>query len=904
MTRSQGSSHLADYQEDIGKFERANKKKKKIDEQREAEMAEYDAAGNLLNEDGLPLGGDHQGVFQDPPPPRNNNAPAAGEQAAVARAAAERDTAANAARLAAANARPAPARQTLRDHDAPNVVHFRDKNRQLPINRNDFEIKTGLLSLVKQNQFHGLTSENPVYHLDNFEDICSTIRMNGHGTESFHEAWERFKDYYRECPHHGYPYATLINTFYRGVNKEYKMALDTSSNGDFMTKTEEKATELIENMAASNSSHNVDYDRSYRGGGGESKQIAELTAKVEQLLKRDQRAVNCCEDSGKGPVHQEFNGDGSDDLQAELNFVNGYGNYQNRGFNQNYRNHPNLSYRSTNVENPQDQVYPTQAGSQGQQFQPSHGFQTKGSYQGQFQPPAGTTHVSTSGDNEMKLMMQQILEGQKKNAAEINVKVDSMYNDLNGKFTTLSSHVKTLESQGAQIASASTRPTGAHPGKVEPKGKEHCYAIMIQEESREIDVAKQEEAKAIVVDTSVEDKIGKVDEPLYVEPPSYVPKIPFPGRERQIQKQKEYARFDEIMRHLYVRLPFLKLVLHLPTFKSYLKDVLSNKKSIEEGVMLIYKSKEYVQLEESHRQQVKVQLTDVVEVVAGKVMVSTSSVILPVTIPEKLDDPGSFVLPYRIGKSVFERCLYDLGASVNLMLLSVSKRLGITDFKPSRISLILADRSVRYQVGLAEDVHVRVGNFYIRTDFTVLELDKEPQDPLILGRPFLNTGGAIIDVRRSKINLQIGDYSLEFDMRERRKNPTIDGQAFSIDTNDESSDKCVKKCSGWSEVKEVLDGDSHIPIKKIADKDMVKQKRIKGDPHIALIPLRCVGDTIEYKVQCKGTSKPFSKARSILTSEWKEKGRKVVKSVVGKALKLKLYIWGPCFGASSRTRTH
>ncbi|KAG7567940.1 Aspartic peptidase domain superfamily [Arabidopsis thaliana x Arabidopsis arenosa] len=320
--------------------------------------------------------------------------------------------------------------------------------------------------------------------------------------------------------------------------------------------------------------------------------------------------------------------------------------------------------------------------------------------------------------------------------------------------------------------------------------------------------------------------------------------------------------------------------------------------------MLISKSKEYAELEESQRKQSKVQLSDAEEVVAGKEMVITFSTILPAIIPEKLDDPGSFVLPCRIGKSIFERCLCDLGAGVNLMPLSVSKRLGITDFRPSRISLILADRSVRYPVGLAEDVHVRVGNFYIRTDFTVLELDKEPQDPLILGRPFLNTAGAIIDVRRSKINLQIGDYSLEFDMRETRENPTIDGQAFSIDTNDESSDMCVKKCSGWSEVKEVLDGDTHIPIKKIAAKDMVKQKRIKGDPHIALIPLRCVGDTIEYKVQCKGTSKPFSKARSILTSEWKEKGRKAVKSVVGKVLKLKLNDWGPCFGASSRTHTH
>jgi len=121
------------------------------------------------------------------------------------------------------------------------------------------------------------------------------------------------------------------------------MALDTASNGEFMTKTETEATKLIENLAGSNSNHNVDYDRSNRGGGGESKQFAELSAKVEQLMRRDQKSVNFCEDSSKGMVHQEFSGDGSEDLQAEINFVNGYGNYQNGGFNQNYKNHPNLS---------------------------------------------------------------------------------------------------------------------------------------------------------------------------------------------------------------------------------------------------------------------------------------------------------------------------------------------------------------------------------------------------------------------------------------------------------------------------------------------------------------------------------------------------------------------------------
>jgi len=145
------------------------------------------------------------------------------------------------------------------------------------------------------------------------------------------------------------------------------------------------------------------------------------------------------------------------------------------------------------------------------------------------------------------------------------------------------------------------------------------------------------------------------------------------------------------------------------------------------------------------------------------------------------------------------------------MPLSMSKRLGIT-------SINLMPLSEGYPVGLAENVHVRVGNFYIPTDFVILELDKEPHDPLILGRPFLNIAGVIIDGRISTINLQIGDYALEFDMRKTRKNLTIEGHAFFIDTNDEPGAECVKDCIELNDVEEVLIGDTK-------------------DPHVTLIPL-------------------------------------------------------------------
>ncbi|XP_024014718.1 uncharacterized protein LOC112088555 [Eutrema salsugineum] len=133
-----------------------------------------------------------------------------------------------------------------------------------------------------------------------------------------------------------------------------------------------------------------------------------------------------------------------------------------------------------------------------------------------------------------------------------------------------------------------------------------------------------------------------------------------------------------------------------------------------------------------------------------------SAIIQRKAIPRKLTDPGSFTLPYAIGPLLFSGCLCDLGASVSLMPFSIAKKLGFRVFKPARISLVLVDRSVRLPVGMLEDLPVKIGGFEVPTDFIVLEMDEEPVDPLILGRPFLATAGAIIDVRGGIIELQLG----------------------------------------------------------------------------------------------------------------------------------------------------
>ncbi|KAJ9552285.1 hypothetical protein OSB04_016330 [Centaurea solstitialis] len=123
----------------------------------------------------------------------------------------------------------------------------------------------------------------------------------------------------------------------------------------------------------------------------------------------------------------------------------------------------------------------------------------------------------------------------------------------------------------------------------------------------------------------------------------------------------------------------------------------------------------------------------------------------------KKGDPGSFIIPCYFGKSVSCRALADLGASINLMPLSFYQKLGLNDLKSTRMTIQLADRSIKYPVGIAEDVIVRVDRFEFPTDFVILDIKDEVKVPLILGHPFLNTASAIIHVAERKLSLGIGE---------------------------------------------------------------------------------------------------------------------------------------------------
>nr|GEU36377.1 reverse transcriptase domain-containing protein [Tanacetum cinerariifolium] len=165
---------------------------------------------------------------------------------------------------------------------------------------------------------------------------------------------------------------------------------------------------------------------------------------------------------------------------------------------------------------------------------------------------------------------------------------------------------------------------------------------------------------------------------------------------------------------LHFDISFADALLHMPKFASTFKSLLSNKEKLFE--------------------------------LASTLLNENFSAVLLKKLPKKLGDPGKFLIPCDFPE--LEECLAlaDLGASIILMPLSVWKKLSLSKLTPTRMTLKLANRLVAYPVGVAEDVFVKFEKFYFSTDFVVVDYDVDPRVPLILGRPFLRTARALINV--------------------------------------------------------------------------------------------------------------------------------------------------------------
>ncbi|GJR05926.1 reverse transcriptase domain-containing protein [Tanacetum coccineum] len=219
------------------------------------------------------------------------------------------------------------------------------------------------------------------------------------------------------------------------------------------------------------------------------------------------------------------------------------------------------------------------------------------------------------------------------------------------------------------------------------------------------------------------------------------PNIPYPSR-RDDQKSRDKAstqmeKIFQIFQDLRFDISFADALLLMPRFAPTIKSLLMNKEKLLELA--------------------KIPLNE------------NCSAMLLKKLPEKLGDPGKFLIPCNFPGIDVCHALADLGASINLMPLSIWKKLSLPELTPTRMTLELADRSITHPKGLAEDIFVKVGNFHFPTDFVVVDFEADPRVPLILGRSFLRTSRALIDVYEGELVLRDGNEQITFHVNDPQK---------------------------------------------------------------------------------------------------------------------------------------
>jgi hypothetical protein len=164
------------------------------------------------------------------------------------------------------------------------------------------------------------------------------------------------------------------------------------------------------------------------------------------------------------------------------------------------------------------------------------------------------------------------------------------------------------------------------------------------------------------------------------------------------------------------------------------------------------------------------------------------SAVVSKELPPKLGDPGKFTIPCTIGKAKIKKALCDLGASVSLMPHTIFQKIGVGELKPTRMTLQLADSSVRLQMGIVEDVPVQVGKFFVPGDFVIMEMDEDKDVPVILGRPFLRTARTIFDTYEGTLTMRIESEKVQFQVANAVKYLDGPDDCFRVDVIDELVD--------------------------------------------------------------------------------------------------------------------
>ncbi|GJX11105.1 reverse transcriptase domain-containing protein [Tanacetum coccineum] len=513
------------------------------------------------------------------------------------------------------------------------------------ITADNFELKHGLLTLVQNKPFCGLDKEDPHAHIRYFNKITSTLKFPNfinqffppskttnlrneitnfrqRFDESFSEAWDRFKDLLRACPHH--------DGLKRSLHKAIVSKVSTSSSTS-----------------------------------GVSPDVAELKDMVRALLldKKNQSqapaTVKAVEEScvTYGGAHSYRNCPATDGNVYRDNIQE----YVSQAAAVNY-NQGNTCYRPSMVEN---------------QIQPP-GF-----------PPANDVVMKNMQDQN------QNMQNQMTNLTDMLTKFMNANTASTLGSGSLPSNI--IANPRGDLKPITTRSGVSYDGPQVPPPPSSLPKVV--EHEPEVTKDTVQPSTKNIQPPEVQTQI---DEPVVA--PKIKPAIPYPStinKEKLREKDDLLAlKFMEIFRNLHFELNFADALLHMPKFAPMFRKLLNNKDKI-------------------------------IDLIKTLVNENCSAVILK-RFPEKLRDPGRFLIPCDFPKMDDCLALADLGASINLMPLSVWEKLNLPDLTKTRMILELADRTISTPTDITENVFVKVGTFFFPSDFVVVDYIADPRVPLIL----------------------------------------------------------------------------------------------------------------------------------------------------------------------------
>nr|GEW69136.1 reverse transcriptase domain-containing protein [Tanacetum cinerariifolium] len=568
--------------------------------------------------------------------------------------------------------------------------------------------------------------------------------------KSLFEAWKRYKISIDRCPNHNMLPVTQIYPFYNGLTLRHRDTINAVAGGTFMKRRPEECYDLIENVTA----HHNDWDTSAQRSESFSSiassfdpEIVALKAEMAKINKNLMRVLQ---------VNQQ--------VKAVTP------NCETCGGPHSYTDCPATVGQTQNI-------YATRA-YQGGNF---------------YQPQVVTTNEFT---NYMKAN-DVILKNMQTNMTSLtnsNLELKNMFGQFM-KMNTASSlglgtlPCNTITNPKEDLKGITTRSGTAYQGPTIPTTSSSLPKVVERETGVTKDTVpspnngstKDVQPPVVQIETPIlkcEPVVAPIIEPV-VAPvsalkPNQKPSIPYPSRLHD-QKLRDRAddqkeKFFQIFQDLNFNISFADVLILMPKFGPTIKTLLTNKDKLYE--------------------------------LARTPLNEHCSMVLLKKLPEKLGDPGMFLIPCDF--SGMDQCLAlaDLSASINLMPLSVYSKLPLPELSPMCMTLELADRSISRPVGVTEDVFVKVGTFYFPADFVVVDFDADPRVPLILERSFLKTKRALIDVFEGELTLHVGKEAITFnlDQTSRYSANYNDMTANRIDVIDMACEEYSQEVLGFSNV--------------------------------------------------------------------------------------------------------